>query len=110
MSTGSASLPPPRSYKGWSGIRRAFGTPSAMTMLMFGFGSGLPFLLIASMTLSTRLRDVGLDLGRIRSEERRVGTEGVSTCRSRWSREHYKQHPLIFNYDMLYSQIAVSLI
>jgi PAT family beta-lactamase induction signal transducer AmpG len=32
---------------------------------MLGFGSGLPFLLIASMTLSTRLRDVGLDLGSI---------------------------------------------
>jgi PAT family beta-lactamase induction signal transducer AmpG len=57
--------PPPRSYKGWSGIRRAFGTPSAMTLLVLGFGSGLPFLLIASMTLSTRLRDVGLDLGSI---------------------------------------------
>jgi len=55
----------PASYKGWSGIRRAFATPSAMTMLLLGFGSGLPFLLIASMTLSTRLRDVGLDLGSI---------------------------------------------
>ena len=55
----------PVSYKGWSGIRRAFATPSAMTMLLLGFGSGLPFLLIASMTLSTRLRDVGLDLGSI---------------------------------------------
>ena len=55
----------PVSYKGWAGIRRAFGTPSAITMLVFGFGSGLPFLLIASMTLSTRLRDVGLDLGSI---------------------------------------------
>lgn len=53
------------SYKGWHGIRRAFATPSAFTMLMLGFGSGLPFLLIASMTLSTRLRDVGLDLGSI---------------------------------------------
>ncbi|KAF1712497.1 MFS transporter [Pseudoxanthomonas kalamensis DSM 18571] len=53
------------SYKGWSGIRRAFATPSAVTMLLLGFGSGLPFLLIASMTLSTRLRDVGLDLGSI---------------------------------------------
>src|SRR3546814_14691130 len=27
---------------------------------------------------------------RIRSEERRVGKEGVSTCRSRWSPYHYK--------------------
>ncbi|MGO3127220.1 MAG: AmpG family muropeptide MFS transporter [Luteimonas sp.] len=53
------------SYKGWRGIRRAFATPSAMTMLFLGFGSGLPFLLIASQTLSTRLRDVGLDLGSI---------------------------------------------
>src|SRR5690606_22221498 len=53
------------SYKGWSGIKRAFGTPSAFTMLLLGFGSGLPFLLIASMTLSTRLRHVGLDLGSI---------------------------------------------
>ena len=65
MSTTSGSLPPPQSYKGWGGIRRAFATPSALTMLLLGFGSGLPFLLIASMTLSTRLRDVGLDLGSI---------------------------------------------
>lgn len=55
----------PVSYKGWRGIRRAFGTPSALTMLLLGFGSGLPFLLIASATLSTRLRDVGLELGEI---------------------------------------------
>ena len=55
----------PVSYKGWAGIKRAFGTPSALTMALLGFGSGLPFLLIASQTLSTRLRDVGLDLGSI---------------------------------------------
>lgn len=53
------------SYKGWQGIRRAFATPSAVAMALLGFGSGLPFLLIASQTLSTRLRDVGLDLGSI---------------------------------------------
>ncbi|MFC7301743.1 AmpG family muropeptide MFS transporter [Cognatiluteimonas weifangensis] len=58
-----AAAPP--SYKGWAGIKRAFATPSALTLLLLGFGSGLPFLLIASMTLSTRLRDVGLDLGSI---------------------------------------------
>src|SRR3546814_15902039 len=29
----------------------------------------------------------------IRSEERRVRTECVSTCRSRWSPHHYKQKP-----------------
>src|SRR5690606_1943131 len=52
-------------YKGWAGIRRAFGTPSALTMAVLGFGCGLPFLPIASMPLSTRLRDSGLDLGSI---------------------------------------------
>ncbi len=62
----STENPAPRaSYKGWAGIKRAFATPSALTMLLLGFGSGLPFLLIASATLSTRLRDVGLDLGSI---------------------------------------------
>lgn len=50
------------SYKGWAGIRRAFATPSAGAMALLGFGSGLPFLLIASQTLSTRLRDNGLEL------------------------------------------------
>lgn len=64
MSTAPASPSQP-SYRGWAGIRRAFATPSAATMALLGFGSGLPFLLIASQTLSTRLRDVGLDLGSI---------------------------------------------
>src|SRR3546814_20869185 len=31
---------------------------------------------------------LGEDLGRLRSEERRVGKECVSTCRSRWSPYH----------------------
>lgn len=61
----TASEQPRPSYKGWAGIKRAFATPSALTMALLGFGSGLPFLLIASQTLSTRLRDVGLDLGSI---------------------------------------------
>ena len=63
--TASPPAPVSVSYKGWAGIKRAFATPSALTMLLFGFGCGLPFLLIASATLSTRLRDVGLDLGSI---------------------------------------------
>src|SRR3546814_14685973 len=33
------------------------------------------------------VRDLEQDLGK-RSEERRVGKEGVSTCRSRWSPYH----------------------
>jgi hypothetical protein len=39
-------------YKGFSGIKRAFATPSALTLFCFGLGSGLPFLLV-SVTLST---------------------------------------------------------
>src|SRR3546814_6293371 len=31
---------------------------------------------------------------RVRSEERRVGKECVSTCRSRWSQEHLKKKKL----------------
>lgn len=53
------------SYRGWAGIRRAFASPSALIVLLLGFGSGLPFLPIAASTLSTRLRDDGLDLGSI---------------------------------------------
>src|SRR3546814_14084819 len=34
--------------------------------------------------------DYPLVLGSNRSEERRVGKECVSTCRSRWSPDHYK--------------------
>ena len=62
MSPAGAAAPlPPR------GLRRvlaAFGTPAALTMFFFGFGSGLPFLLVG-FTLSTWLRRAGLDLGLI---------------------------------------------
>src|SRR3546814_6208446 len=34
--------------------------------------------------------------GRTRSEERRVGKECVSTCRSRWSPYHYKKN-IVYN-------------
>ncbi len=51
-------------YKGWAGIKRAFGTPSALTMLFLGFGCGLPFLLVGG-TLSTWLRDTGIELSAI---------------------------------------------
>lgn len=48
-------------YQGWSGIKRAFATPSALTLFCFGVASGLPFLLVGA-TLSTWLRDTGLAL------------------------------------------------
>src|SRR3546814_14238592 len=35
--------------------------------------------------------DVGVDYAAVRSEERRVGKECVSTCRSRWSPYHSKK-------------------
>src|SRR3546814_19309039 len=31
------------------------------------------------------------EASRVRSEERRVGKECVSTCRSRWARDHYNK-------------------
>ena len=49
-------------FKGWRGIKRAFATPSALTLFCLGLGSGLPFLLVGGMTLSTWLRDVGFEL------------------------------------------------
>jgi PAT family beta-lactamase induction signal transducer AmpG len=48
----------------WQKVARAFAQPSALTMFLLGFGSGLPFLLVGG-TLSIWLRDVGLDLGAI---------------------------------------------
>ena len=53
---------PQGKYKGWRGIKRAFATPSAITLFCLGLGSGLPFLLVGGMTLSTWLRDLGFEL------------------------------------------------
>ena len=37
--TEATPAPPAKpAYKGWAGIRRAFGTPSALTMALLGFG------------------------------------------------------------------------
>src|SRR3546814_13536842 len=43
------------------------------------------------LTLMTAL----LARTKFRSEERRVGTEGVSTCRSRWSPYHYNNNTMM---------------
>ncbi|KGI79217.1 AmpG family muropeptide MFS transporter [Oleiagrimonas soli] len=50
--------------RGWRGIMQAFATPSAGTLCLLGFGSGLPFLLIG-YTVSIWLREYGLTLGAI---------------------------------------------
>lgn len=42
-------------------LRDAFGRPAAFTMLMFGFASGLPFLLVGG-TLSVWLKESGISL------------------------------------------------
>src|SRR3546814_16155674 len=47
----------------------------------------------SSLTLATRMSTQGMEepTGMDRSEERRVGKECVSTCRSRWSQYHEKK-------------------
>ena len=62
--TEADAAPAQGDFQGMAGLRRAFATPSALTMLMLGFGSGLPFLLVGG-TLSTWLRDTGVGLGTI---------------------------------------------
>ena len=64
MTSPTRSSPEANNYQGWRGIKRAFATPSALTMLCLGFGSGLPFLLVGA-TLSTWLRDTGVALSAI---------------------------------------------
>jgi MFS transporter, PAT family, beta-lactamase induction signal transducer AmpG len=61
MTTITSAQDEKNNYKGWRGIQRAFATPSALTMLFLGLGSGLPFLLVG-YTLSTWLRDTGVAL------------------------------------------------
>src|SRR3546814_16897247 len=44
------------------------------------------------LTLALELRETGRVIGDVRSEERRVGKECVSTGRYRWSPYHYKKN------------------
>src|SRR3546814_10411683 len=48
---------------------------------------------LAGHALRSDSVDAGWRLELPRSEERRVGKECVSTCRSRWSPYHYKKQP-----------------
>src|SRR3546814_21184965 len=65
------------------------GTPSP-------YGGSFPTNFLEDIGIQTKIRDyavfgeVSYDIapGLMRSEERRVGTECVSTCRSRWSPYH----------------------
>src|SRR3546814_21043798 len=49
-------------------------------------------------------------IARPRSEERRVGKECVSTCRSRWSTYHYKKKQTKYNaYTSTYAKNLINL-
>src|SRR3546814_20771621 len=75
-----------------SAMRPSFCLPSAMwealdrALLKNGFGaaSGRP----GHAWLNHALASIAFMKSQNRSEERRVGKEGVSTCRSRWSPYH----------------------
>ena len=57
-------MSPPQHPRGWRALAAAFGTPAARTMFLFGFSSGLPFLLVG-VTLSAWLKQAGVDLALI---------------------------------------------
>src|SRR3546814_14263879 len=56
-----------------------------------------------------RILAVGQFINAVRSEERRVGKECVSTCRSRWSPYHYKKQHIMHNTTTTYSIYHTSL-
>src|SRR3546814_5004411 len=69
--------------------------------------SDLPQLFADTAGVGTFLMDDDEDGGlgnpgllQRRSEERRVGKECVSTCRSRWSPYHYKKNTKITSYNI----------
>src|SRR3546814_12481806 len=72
-----------------------FGFGTGTLSGFFGIGGG--FLIVPALVASTSMR----------SEERRVGKECVSTCRSRWSPYHYKKKQ--YNYN-LYNIDSISFI
>src|SRR3546814_730229 len=57
--------------------------------------TGMPFIFMnaadSMRDLTTMVHEGGHAVHTFRSEERRVGKEGVSTCRSRWSPYHKKK-------------------
>src|SRR3546814_6327005 len=62
------------------------GAAAALAEFHHGAGRGTPNLL--NLVVSTGIGGGIVLGGEIRSEERRVGKECVSTCRSRWSPYH----------------------
>src|SRR3546814_13351480 len=83
------------------GLARGVALPENYAQDRMQFVDTLPYDMKASMLhdleagkplelrwLSGGVVDLGREVGVARSEERRVGKEGVSTCRSRWSPYH----------------------
>src|SRR3546814_13271372 len=72
----------------------AGGGPVGMTLALNLARYGVRSLLVERNPATTRHPKMDLTNARSmeRSEERRVGKECVSTCRSRWSPYHSKKH------------------
>src|SRR3546814_2411064 len=66
----------------------------ALPIFFFRF-TKLGLALRAAAVNPDEIRLVGIRVGWMRSEERRVGKECVSTCRSRWSPYHQKKKSVI---------------
>src|SRR3546814_14523016 len=66
---------------------RGGGRSSARETAARVAAGGVARLVIPEVSIRAYLIELGGD----RSEERRVGKECVSTCRSRWSAYHYKK-------------------
>jgi PAT family beta-lactamase induction signal transducer AmpG len=67
------SLPPSKPVESKPSVWAAFAQPSAWTMFLFGFASGLPFLLVSG-TLAYWLKDQGIP----RAQLTQIASAGVT--------------------------------
>src|SRR3546814_16681045 len=82
----------------WYTVKMSAGTSNCPTVVSIDALEALPAVYREILedaypagyeTLKTAYREVDVKNLALRSEERRVGKECVSTCRSRWSTYHY---------------------
>src|SRR3546814_17818710 len=69
------------------------GSGDSVTPMSFAAASSVALSVECSTPIGTTSLVGAISTG-MRSEERRVGKECVSTCRSRWSPYHYKKNEL----------------
>src|SRR3546814_12299182 len=74
-----------RLYEAW--IDQKIGDAASIKLGLYDLNSEFDALDTAGFFVSSP-NGIGTDIAQSRSEERRVGKEGVSTCRSRWSPYH----------------------